>query len=517
MTDNDGKSDGFNFATIAVTGLLGFLSLIYIYFSSYSIEENWYNYLYVLIPITFVSILYFILYMVLCGFSIKMRNYSKSWIEELADIFYISALLFFIITLGYLLSLIASYTNPDENVKFVLGIYILIFLLVWMKSLSYFSFLFCWDKIPGRDTEKLIQFIVTRKNIRWAKKAVAEKIDNGSAIKLSAVGNQLYLRLNKEETNVKFSINNDRYSFSLNDVPFKWSDVPGKDNGKMKKFLAGRFGIDWIKAARIEKTEANKLMIVSTNMKYLLLKLNDDMSNVDLIINGERTHEFAVKKIDDLRNIHNINFKGKSFLYALSIILISIMFLVSWIFKFKSLLMVNSFLVSFSLLIAIILYQFFVPKRYFKWAGPIASLLFLFGLILYVTSFVPFSYFATGDITTEMNSVYYMNGSPIPVTIHVTGPNSNISIELLKSNRENNLTRNGNDYIYLEHDHKSNIIIWGNLSANSFGNGKYGLFINAMNLSLGYYELNVTRSNYVKTAIKGFYLLNDSKSNYNSP
>jgi hypothetical protein len=510
MTD-DRKSDGFNFAIIAVTALLGFLSTIYIYFSNYSIEEIWYSQASLLIPIIFVSILYFIIYITLHGISIKMQNYIKVRIEMFADIFYYSAFSIFLIILAYFSSLIFSYTNPDKNVIIVMCIYIVIFLLVWIKSLGYFSFLFCWDKIPGRDTEKLTDFLVARKNIRWAKMAVVEKIDNGSTIKLSAADNQLYLRLNKEETKVNLSINNDRYSFS-------WNDVPGNDNGRLIKFLERSFGIDWINAAKIEKTDAGKLIIISTNLKYLLLKLNDDKTKVDLIINGDRTHEFTVNKIDDLRNIHDINFKGKSFLFRLGIILISIVFLVLDVFLNKSLLMVNYFLLLFSLFIAIILYQFIVPKGYSQWGYVIASFFILFGLIIWNISFAPFSYIASGDITTDINSVYYKNGGPIPVTIHVTGPNSYISIELSKSDRENNLTTM-DSIERIEPNHKSNIIISGNLSANSFENGKYGLFINATNLSLGYYELNVTRPKNVKTAIKGFYLLNDSdsKSNFNLP
>jgi hypothetical protein len=374
-------------------------------------------------------------------------------------------------------------------------IYIGIFLLVWIKSLSYFSFLFCWDKIPGNDTEKLIEFLVAKKNIKWAKTAVVEKIDNGSTIKLSAADNQLYLRLNKEETKVNLRINS-RDSFN-------WNDVPGNDNGKLIKFLERRFGIDWIKAAKIEKTDADKLIIISSDMNYLLLKLNDDKTKVDLIINGDSTHEFTVKKSDDLRNIHDINFKGKSFRLRLGIILISLVFLFFDILLIKSLLMVNYFLLSFSLIIVVFLYQFIVPKGYSKWGSEIASFFILFGLIIWYILFVPFSNIASGDITTDINSVYYKNEGPIPVTIHVTGPNSYISIELSKSDRENNLTRM--DLIeHIEPNHKSNIIISGNLSANSFENGKYGLFINPTNLSPGYYELNVTRPKNMKTAIKGF-------------
>ncbi|NJD53596.1 MAG: hypothetical protein FIB07_12090 [Candidatus Methanoperedens sp.] len=510
MTD-DGKSDGFNFAIIAVTALLGFLSAIYIYFSNYSIEENWYSYASLLIPITFVSILYFLIYTTLHGISIKMRDDIKMRIEMVADIVYNSAFLFFLIILAYFSSLILSYTNPDKYVIIVIFIYIVIFLLIWIITLRYFSFLFCWDKIPGRDTEKLIEFLVARKNIRWAKTAVVEKIDNGSTIKLSAADNQLYLRLNKKETRANLSINNDRYSFS-------WNDVPGNDSGRLKKFLTRSFGIDWIKAAKIEKTDADRLIIISTNMKYLLLKLNDDKTKVDLIINGERTHEFTVNKINNLRNIYDINFKGKSFLLRFGIILISIVSLVLGIFLYKSLYMLGLFLLSFSLIIAIILYQFIVPRGYSKWGYVIASFFILFGLIIWSISFVPFSNIASGDITTDINSVYYKNGGPIPVTIHVTGPNSYISIELSKSDRENNLSKI-DSIERIEPNHKSNIIISGNLSANSFENGKYGLFINPTNLSPGYYELNATRPrlNNMKIAISGFYLLNDSKSNYNSP
>lgn len=178
--------------------------------------------------------------------------------------------------------------------------------------------------------------------------------------------------------------------------------------------------------------------------------------------------------------------------------------------------MVNYFLLCFSLIIAIILYQFIVPKGYSKFGSEIATFFILFGLIIWNVSFAPFSYIASGDITTDINSVYYKNEGPIPVTIHVTGPNSYISIKLSKSDRENNLiTMDSIEHI--EPTHKSKINVTGNISANSFENGKYGLFINPTNLSPGYYELNVTRPKNVKTAIKGFYLLNDSKSNYNSP
>jgi len=69
MTNNE-KSDRFNFAIIAVTTLLGFLSAIYIYFQEYPIEEKWYTYASLLIPVTIVSISFFIIYVIIYGISI---------------------------------------------------------------------------------------------------------------------------------------------------------------------------------------------------------------------------------------------------------------------------------------------------------------------------------------------------------------------------------------------------------------------------------------------------------------
>jgi MFS family permease len=432
---DDEKSDGFNFAIIAVTTLLGFLSAIYIYFQKYPIEEKWYTYASLLIPVTIVSISFFIIYVIIYGISIKMQDDNKRQWDTLAAIVYHSAFLLFAIILIYLLSLIFSAINP-ENFVIVIIIYILMFFFIWIKCLEYFSFLFCWDKIPGRDKEKLIEFLSTI-NIAWAKTAIVEKIYNDTTIKVSTIDNWLYLRLNNEETKVNLNSNNGR------------------------------------------------------------------------------TYEFAVKKtIDGLRNIKNFNIKGKSFLLRLGIILILFGFLVLYVFYLKSLLLANTFLLLMSILNGTFLYYFIIPKRYYKWVFSITSILFLIGLIIFALSITPFSYFINGDVIIDVGSIYHKNGDPIPVTIQVTGLNSNISIKLSKSDRENNLFLT--DLIEnIEPNHKPNILVSGNLSANSFENGKYGLFINTTNLSPGYYELNVTRPKNVKIAIKGFYLLNDSKSNYN--
>ncbi len=137
-----------------------------------------------------------------------MQGDNKRQWDTLAAIVYHSAFLLFAIILIYLSSFIFSARYP-EYIVIVIIIYIIIFLITWIIYLNDFSFLFCWDKIPGRDKEKLTEFLSTI-NIAWAKVAMVEKIYNDTTIKVSTIDNWLYLRLNNEETKVNLNSNNGR-------------------------------------------------------------------------------------------------------------------------------------------------------------------------------------------------------------------------------------------------------------------------------------------------------------------
>ncbi|RZN16426.1 MAG: hypothetical protein EF812_00075 [Methanosarcinales archaeon] len=121
-----------------------------------------------------------------------------------------------------------------------------------------------------------------------------------------------------------------------------------------------------------------------------------------------------------------------------------------------------------------------------------------------------------GHVTVDMDSICYKDGAPIPVLIQVTGPNTNLSINLSKES-DHNLTLIDSIELKPEHNEKQtayinkNSVLPGNLSGNALGEGKYSVFINTTNLTTGYYEIKSVRQKYTeKYGVKGFYLLDNS-------
>lgn len=124
--------------------------------------------------------------------------------------------------------------------------------------------------------------------------------------------------------------------------------------------------------------------------------------------------------------------------------------------------------------------------------------------MLYLIVFLVIASLMPGDALIDIGSIHYKS-TPIPVSIKITGPDTGLSINLLKENYEHNLTQI--DQIKLEPFHNPNTIFGNNtiLLGNSMENGIYNVFINTTNLTEGYYELVCFR-NY--QYIKGFYLIN---------
>ncbi len=87
-----------------------------------------------------------------------------------------------------------------------------LYITLWSKGqqeLNYFGneprYLFCWDKIPGKDNERLVKFLTQKFGLGWVKTAAIEKMDD-KTIKLSFEKNSLSLKLNDEKTMVDLEI-----------------------------------------------------------------------------------------------------------------------------------------------------------------------------------------------------------------------------------------------------------------------------------------------------------------------
>lgn len=74
---------------------------------------------------------------------------------------------------------------------------------------------------------------------------------------------------------------------------FSWNEVPGKDELKLKEFLIQNYNANWVEKATIKKIDANTINISAEN-KFVLLKLNDERTKVNLTIDG-RIDEFIAK------------------------------------------------------------------------------------------------------------------------------------------------------------------------------------------------------------------------------
>ncbi len=72
------------------------------------------------------------------------------------------------------------------------------------------EYLFSWDKVPGNDSKRLIEFLKQKFDISWVETARIEKIDDGKTIRVSTEKNYLSLTLNDEQTELNLKIDDGR-------------------------------------------------------------------------------------------------------------------------------------------------------------------------------------------------------------------------------------------------------------------------------------------------------------------
>lgn len=85
---------------------------------------------------------------------------------------------------------------------------------------------------------------------------------------------------------------------------FSWDSITRYDNLRLKEFLKQKFGIDWVKTAKIEKIDNGQTIKISTEKNYFSLKLNDEKTEVTLEINDGRTDKFVVEKENNRLNVY---------------------------------------------------------------------------------------------------------------------------------------------------------------------------------------------------------------------
>jgi hypothetical protein len=75
----------------------------------------------------------------------------------------------------------------------------------------------------------------------------------------------------------------------------RWDEIPGKDDERLIEFLKQKFGVDWVKTAKIERIDVDKTIRVYTERNSISLKLNDEQNEVTLEIDDGKTNKFLAK------------------------------------------------------------------------------------------------------------------------------------------------------------------------------------------------------------------------------
>lgn len=142
---------------------------------------------------------------------------------------------------------------------------------------------------------------------------------------------QLYRRLRRNyETNYRFAEAGDffigememrrldvntGYLFNWNNI---WFDDNPKinDNPRLIEFLTKKFGIDWVKIAKIKKMDDQKAIRVADEKNSLELRLDAKKTKVNVTIDDGRTYELIAKSENGKLNIYNTRFKNEKIMNA---------------------------------------------------------------------------------------------------------------------------------------------------------------------------------------------------------
>lgn len=86
-----------------------------------------------------------------------------------------------------------------------------------------------------------------------------------------------------------------------------WDEIPGNDSNLLLEFIIQKFGVNWARTAKIEKTDDAKTIKLSTETNFLSFVLNKEKTKAILTIDDGRTDEFFAKIVNGKINIYKIN------------------------------------------------------------------------------------------------------------------------------------------------------------------------------------------------------------------
>lgn len=134
--------------------------------------------------------------------------------------------------------------------------------LIWQKTFpeeSLMEYIFSWDEIPGKDDDKLIDFLRQRFSIDWPTAKGIEKNSNDKVVKIIADDRSLSLELNDDRTEVTLKISDGRTS----------KLIARDEDGELNIYSLE--GIDYNFLSRLEITGGN-IRNIAVNSAFLAAK-----------------------------------------------------------------------------------------------------------------------------------------------------------------------------------------------------------------------------------------------------
>jgi transposase len=89
-----------------------------------------------------------------------------------------------------------------------------------------------------------------------------------------------------------------------NEYLFSWKEIPGNDSERLTDFLKSNYDVDWVKTAKIAKTDDDKTIMIIAGEKLISLNLSNENTELDIKIDNGKTDKFIVKTENDKLNIY---------------------------------------------------------------------------------------------------------------------------------------------------------------------------------------------------------------------
>jgi hypothetical protein len=180
------------------------------------------------------------------------------------------------------------------------------------------TYLFNWDKVPGEDSERLLQSLKDVLNLGWAEDAAIQKSEDNKTISLFTDEHRAEITLDEQNgtaplkasggitNDLQVKKENDQLNVYVSTVHiegvyiFTWTNVPGNDSEKLLKYLWDDLSLGWARNAEIQKSEDNRTIRVFSGVNGAEITLDEHNENATLTISDGGIYDLYVNEEDGM-------------------------------------------------------------------------------------------------------------------------------------------------------------------------------------------------------------------------